>query len=182
MLDPPRVVVWSVLWSIICRRTLILCLQDDFFSRQNGERLLPDCRIPHDHPGSPSGSSEDISTPTPDSSELSFPCNVSAETVVTDVTTSTHSLSLTKFCNLIEAHRSLQGAEIFSAECYTEPIGSLLHRFLVLGLRMAGKESIFMRIDRRRPREYSMWNARETIASMPTQDSVSRYMSPVTLH
>jgi len=153
--------------------------QGDFFTGESGERLLPDCGIPQDSFHYPYSSSDDEpSTPTFES-EQSFPHASSAETVVMDSATSIHSLSLTKFCGLIEAHQSLQRAEIFSVECYIESIGLLLHRFLVLELRAAGEEPIFLRIDRRRLREYSMWNVRETIASMPTQDSVRRDMSPV---
>lgn len=147
-------------------------MQGDFFSGESGERLVTDCRIPHDPFDSPYNSSEeDLLTPSYDSSEQSFPHASSAETVVTDSATSTHNLSITKFCSLVGTHRSLQRAEILSAECYTEPVGMLLHRFLVLELRIAGKEPIFVRIDRRRSREYSV---HETIASMPAQDSVRR--------
>ncbi|KAF8315960.1 hypothetical protein DL93DRAFT_2194721 [Clavulina sp. PMI_390] len=57
-------------------------------------------------------------------------------------------LSLAEICNYIDKHRPLQQAYIVSSECYSQMVGSVTHRFLVLQLRRPHRKVIWLRLDR----------------------------------
>lgn len=63
--------------------------------------------------------------------------------------------SVDNLCKYINAHPSLQRAEIVATECYVGK-GLVKHRFLVLELRRQGRKDMFLRLDRRRERGVSM--------------------------
>lgn len=59
-------------------------------------------------------------------------------------------------CQYIDDHKSLQKAEIVSAECYSVQSGAVTHRFIVLELRREGRKDVFLRLDRRRGENVSV--------------------------
>ena len=59
------------------------------------------------------------------------------------------SLSLLELCDTISEHRSLRKAQVLSTEAYTERIGTVMHRFLILMLHREGRKPFWMRVDRR---------------------------------
>lgn len=59
-------------------------------------------------------------------------------------------LSLDDLCKYVQAHDSLQQAEVVATECYTEDAGPVTHRFLVLELQRPARKDLFLRLDRRR--------------------------------
>lgn len=66
-------------------------------------------------------------------------------------------LSLADVCNYIDDHRSLQTAEIVSTECYSQPAGAVTHRFIILELRRQGRKDVWLRLDRRRGENVSLF-------------------------
>lgn len=86
-----------------------------------------------------------------------------------------NSMSLSEFCSLVSSHASLQHADIPTTEAYTEPIGPILHRFLLLELRPAVGTPIWLRLDRRTGKtKLQIVLSRGTV---PAHDTVS-YSSP----
>lgn len=59
-------------------------------------------------------------------------------------------MQLPRLIQLIDNHKSLQRAEIPSAESYWKKTGGNVHRFFVLKLERPNQSSIWMRLDRRR--------------------------------
>lgn len=110
----------------------------------------------------PSASSTS-SHPRPLSRVLSRASVSSVSTAITSNTTATVvpslgilNLSLSDVCRYIEAHPSLQSAEIVSTECYSERAGPVLHRFVVLELRRPKRKNVWLRLDRRRAKNVSL--------------------------
>lgn len=63
----------------------------------------------------------------------------------------TRQFSLRELCDFIEEHPSLETAGIASCSCYTQPSSFrfVTHRFVVFRLLRPGKESVWLRLDRR---------------------------------
>jgi hypothetical protein len=59
-------------------------------------------------------------------------------------------LTLTGLRTLINAHRSLESAEIVGVQVWREETGSLMHRFTLLELCRPTRKTIWLRLDRRR--------------------------------
>jgi hypothetical protein len=78
-------------------------------------------------------------------------------------------LTLAELCSYVDAHRPLQLARIVSTECYIEDAGGVLHRFLVIELRMPGRNTVWLRLDRRMAKSVSFWGflmaSGETVAN-----------------
>jgi hypothetical protein len=80
-------------------------------------------------------------------------------------------MSLGDLCSTIEKHRSLQKAEISMTEAYTQLLGAVRHRFLVLELHREGRKKIWLRLDRRAGR--STFGLLRAGGSVPAHDVVS---------
>jgi len=63
--------------------------------------------------------------------------------------------SLKGFCSFVDSHRPLQLSKIVSIACYAEGSGCITHRFLVIEVRMPGRETIWLRLDRTMARKVS---------------------------
>lgn len=63
--------------------------------------------------------------------------------------------SLDELCTYIDAHPSLQRAEIVATECYRDSASGVTHRFLILELHRAGRKNVFLRLDRQRDQRTS---------------------------
>ena len=59
-------------------------------------------------------------------------------------------LTLTGLRSMINAHRSLESAEIVRVQVWKEQTGSLVHRFVLLELCRPRRKTIWLRLDRRR--------------------------------
>jgi hypothetical protein len=82
-------------------------------------------------------------------------------------------LPLSQLCELVDCHRSLQRAETISSEAYTERIGAVIHRFLVLELRREGKKPIWLRLERTRSKSVGVVEFLLARGSTPANDIVS---------
>lgn len=89
----------------------------------------------------------------------------------------TLSLSLAQLCDSISQHRTLQQAEIISSEGYVVRSGAVIHRFLVLQLRRARRNMIWLRLDRLRSTKVSPLGFLRAGASTPANDTVRRPLS-----
>jgi hypothetical protein len=58
-------------------------------------------------------------------------------------------MPLSRLIELIAEHKSLQRVQIPAAEGYQQTASRFMHRFLVLELRRAGKDPVWLRMDRR---------------------------------
>ncbi|KAF8316848.1 hypothetical protein DL93DRAFT_2077658 [Clavulina sp. PMI_390] len=58
-------------------------------------------------------------------------------------------LSLQELCRYVSEQETLRLASIVSSECYSEPIGPVTHRFVVMKLRREGRKVVWLRLDRR---------------------------------
>lgn len=56
--------------------------------------------------------------------------------------------TFTGFCDKVRSSCSLGRAKIESIECYRQPSGPVMHRFLLLHLKRPGRSDIWLRIDR----------------------------------
>ena len=82
--------------------------------------------------------------------------------------------SLADVCSYIDAHRSLQTAEIISCECYSERAGIVMHRFLLMQLWRRGKKDIWLRLDRRMAKNTSL---RRFLAAAGTTSTLDKHNS-----
>ena len=64
--------------------------------------------------------------------------------------------SLDELCTYIDAHPSLQRAEIVATECYRDASSGVTHRFLVLELHRRDRKNVFLRLDRQRDQRISI--------------------------
>jgi hypothetical protein len=81
-------------------------------------------------------------------------------------------LTLAELCSYVDAHRPLQLAKILSTECYAEDAGGVLHRFLVIELRLPGRETIWLRLDRKMANNVSFWKFLMASGETPANDVV----------
>ncbi|KAF8315959.1 hypothetical protein DL93DRAFT_2166540 [Clavulina sp. PMI_390] len=65
-------------------------------------------------------------------------------------------LSLVDFCDCIDDNQSLQQTVIVSSECYSERVGAVTHRFILLELRRPRRKDVWLRLDRRRGEKISV--------------------------
>lgn len=81
-------------------------------------------------------------------------------------------MSLERLIELIDEHRSLQRAEIRSAESYRQRIGGIAYRFLVLELQRQDHSPIWLRLDRRRDTETGSLQFFLALLKTPANDTV----------
>jgi len=137
----------------------LLPQQEEFFT-ENGELLLPPIagpRLPsikwaRSRP-SPSSTPSKPGWASRNFSLTSLGSSLSTDTFLTH--DPNHTINLTELCGVINRHRSLQNANIVSAEGYCRSIGrtGIVHRFIVLELERCGRQRIWLRIDRRMGKE-----------------------------
>lgn len=82
-------------------------------------------------------------------------------------------LSLGEVCSYIDAHVSFQAAEIVSTECYVEWTGTVFHRFLILELRRPPRKNAWLRLDRRRRQNMTLFQFLASGGVTPANDQVN---------
>jgi hypothetical protein len=154
----------SVLLSVVCPPTFVAvpqlrALESDFFTDELGRNLLLS-------QSRPSGSNE----PTVMPSRSRSPSCLSIETVLPSFDVLL--LPLSQLCELVDSHHSLQRAETISSEAYTERVGAVIHRFLIMEIRREGKKPIWLRLERTRSRSVGVVEFLRAGASTPANDVV----------
>ncbi|KAF8315887.1 hypothetical protein DL93DRAFT_817058 [Clavulina sp. PMI_390] len=87
-------------------------------------------------------------------------------------------LSLAELCALMDSNRALQLGKIVSTECYAEEISGVIHRFLVVEVRLLGKRTVWLRLDRRMERNVSYWQFLWASGETAANDMVRKLPMP----
>lgn len=86
-------------------------------------------------------------------------------------------ISLSSLLEVIARHRSLQDARIIRADSYQKFNGRVVHRFIILELERDERQTIWLRIDRRRDESKGILDFVANGATAPSDDRVSVCMS-----
>lgn len=107
-------------------------------------------------------------------STTSFASGFSNDTFLShDPNQSDPTISLHTVLDVIKRHRSLQEARIIRVDSYQNSVIPY-HRFIILQLEREGREQIWLRIDRRRDKTWSLLNFALNAGKSPANDRVSR--------
>lgn len=68
-----------------------------------------------------------------------------------------HCLSLSSFCDHVSKYQCLRKAEIISTESFYQSAGPVNHRFLLLELRRERRKRVWLRLDRRRGEDVTLF-------------------------
>lgn len=146
-------------------------MQYDFFSEDDGRSLLSMLD------GTKFPRPLSIHTTRPETlvtAKSRFSRVFSTQSINSEVSYGTVVLSLPQLCDVINSHRSLARADIISTECYTERLGAITHRFLVLELRRHARRPVWLRLDRRLGKDTSTFTLLRSNGSTPANDVVSK--------
>jgi hypothetical protein len=87
--------------------------------------------------------------------------------------------TLAELCTRVDNNPQLRLARIVSTECYTQDAGGILHRFLVMELRMPSRDTLWLRLDRRMAKDVSFWGFVKASGETEANDAVCiRYRIP----
>lgn len=165
-------------------QALTLLTQDDFFTIEEEIELSPPPppsadlgaqalqNLPSTH-----GLSFSLSSAPPRSramSTTSLTSGFSSDTFLNhDPNQPDPTISLRTVLDVIKRHRSLQEARIIRVDSYQNS-AIPYHRFIILQLEREGREQIWLRIDRRRDKTWSLLNFALNAGTSPANDRVSR--------